>query len=106
MQIYVSSSCRRYTNVDIKEMKYEPKIAKKELVHGAYYIGTCRNASIARWHEIDQVFYHWRTKFGSKFIETICHPDDDQVYDVFVAEDIYCPTDNEIIPFENETTQS
>ena len=58
-------------------------IAKKNLKHGAYYYGTCRNAQIARWNEYDNLFYHWRNKFGNRFIETINHPDDEDHYDVF-----------------------
>jgi hypothetical protein len=65
---------------------YTAKIPKKDLVHGAYYRGRCRNALIARWDANEQKFKHWRTKFGSTFIERICHPEDDQVYDVFVVE--------------------
>jgi len=80
---------------------YTPKITKKELKHGAYYTGTCRNASEARWNANEQVFYHWRTKFGTKFIETICHPEDDKVYDVFVVE-AECTAPKEIIPFPGE----
>ena len=52
--------------------KYTPQIPKKELIHGAYYNGDCRNSCIARWNANDQLFYYWREKFGTKFIETIC----------------------------------
>lgn len=70
---------------------------KKDLKHGMYYKGTCRNAEIARWNANEQVFVHWRTKFGCKFLETIKHPDDDDVYDVFVVD---CECDPvEEIPF-------
>lgn len=65
---------------------YTPKIAKKDLKHGVYYRGRCRNAQIARWNAEDETFYHWRTKFGSKYIEAIKHPEDEQHYDVFVVE--------------------
>jgi hypothetical protein len=60
-------------------------IAKKDLIEGAYYKGHCRNAYIARWN--GTVFIYWRTKFGQKFLEEICHPEDDNIYDVFVAEE-------------------
>lgn len=59
-------------------------ISKAELEHAAYYEGKCRNATIARWDATQQRFVHWRTKFNITFLETICHPEDDQVYDVFV----------------------
>lgn len=65
---------------------YIPKIAKKDLIHGRYYSGSCRNTSEARWDGLSEVFVYWRTKFGSKFLETIKHPEDDLIFDVFVVE--------------------
>lgn len=56
---------------------------KTALQVGAYYVGVCRNARIARWD--GAVFRHWRLKFGTQFIETIKHREDDQVFDVFDA---------------------
>ena len=79
-------------------MDYTPKIAKKDLIHGAYYRGECRNAGEARWNADDELFYHWRYKFGDTFVETICHPEDDQVYDVFVVEELI-ETPAKEIPF-------
>lgn len=58
-------------------------IPKRDLIHGAYYQGRCRNATVARWDGFKQRFYHWRTKFGSTYIEAIRHPEDEQVFDVF-----------------------
>lgn len=58
-------------------------IAKKDLIHEAYYTGTCRNANVARWNGFNNKFYHHRTKFGHTYVETIKHPDDDDKYDVF-----------------------
>lgn len=63
-------------------------IPKNELVDGAYYKGTCRNADIARWSAEHQKFFHWRFKFGHTFIEEIRHPEDEQRYDVFVPEEL------------------
>jgi hypothetical protein len=79
-------------------MDYTPNIAKADLEHGAYYTGRCRNASLARWNAELGCFVHWRTKFGSKFLEEIKHPEDDQHFDVFVVES---KTENPIeeIPF-------
>jgi hypothetical protein len=65
---------------------YTPKIAKADLEHGAYYVGRCRNASLARWDANKNRFVHWRTKFGHKYLEEICHPEDDKHFDVFVVE--------------------
>jgi hypothetical protein len=67
-------------------MDYTPKIAKKDLVHGAYYYGRCRNATIARWNGDLQRFLYFRRKFGETFIEEICHPEDDKAFDVFIVE--------------------
>ena len=60
-------------------------IKKDELKHGHYYQGHCRNASIARWDAVRQFFLYRRHKFGDTFLEEICHPDDEKVYDVFLA---------------------
>ena len=79
--------------------RYIAKIAKKDLVHGAYYTGRCRNASEARWNADKQVFVHWRTKFNHTFLEEIKHPEDDQLFDVFVVESILENPSKEI-PFK------
>ena len=79
-------------------MNYIPKIPKKDLIHGAYYKGRCRNASEARWNAKLERFVHWRTKFGETFREEICHPEDEQNFDVFVVEAPCDPTKE--IPFE------
>lgn len=71
-------------------------IAKLDLVHGAYYSGHCRNATVARWNAERQVFLHWRTKFGQAFVEEIKHPDDEQRYDVFEPEAMIAAPDQEI----------
>lgn len=65
---------------------YTPVIPKASLEHGAYYQGRCRNASIARWDADRQLFVYWRTKFASTFLEEIKCPEDDILFDVFVAE--------------------
>lgn len=73
-------------------------VPKTALKHGAYYRGTCRNAQVARWNDEEQRFYHWRTKFGDRFVETIRHREDEEHYDVFDAEEeILVPTEE--IPF-------
>ena len=80
------------------EDRYIPKIAKADLVHGEYYRGRCRNASIARWNAETQRFVHWRTKFKFEYTEEICHPDDEKDFDVFVVE-ARCEPEKEI-PFD------
>jgi hypothetical protein len=69
-------------------MDYTPKIKKEDLVHGAYYNGRCRNATIARWNGITQRFIYRRVKFGNTFLELICCPEDETRYDVFIAETV------------------
>lgn len=74
-------------------MNYIAKIAKADLVHGAYYKGRCRNATEARWNAEKEYFVHWRTKFGFTYTEEIKHPEDEHYYDVFVVEEkIEVPT--------------
>lgn len=62
-------------------------IAKEELEHGAYYRGRCRNATLARWNDREERFYHWRFKWGMTFLETIKHPEDEDRWDVFFPEE-------------------
>lgn len=54
-------------------------IPKSELKAGAYYRGTCRNSTIARWS--GDFFYI----LNDGFFEEICHRDDEDRYDVFDA---------------------
>ena len=61
----------------------KPLLDKKQLEDGAYYVGRCRNASVARWNAKEDQFYHWREKFKRVFIETIKHPVDEERFDVF-----------------------
>jgi hypothetical protein len=77
------------------------RIAKKDLVDGAYYQGSCRNASVARWNGEREVFVYWRYSFGDFFLEEIKHPEDDKIYDVFIVERILSPeeTPAKEIPF-------
>jgi len=71
---------------------------KADLIHGAYYKGECRNAEEARWNAEKQLFYYWRTKWGARFLATIHHPEDDEIYDVFVVERLCDATEE--IPFD------
>jgi hypothetical protein len=59
-------------------------IRKKDLKDGCQYLGSCRNSYAATWCAKDQKFYYIRSKFGSCFAETICHPEDDNGFDLFV----------------------
>lgn len=63
--------------------RHASPMPKTVLVVGAYYIGRCRNACVARWDGTQ--FWYWRVKFNARFIESIKHRDDDDVFDVFDA---------------------
>lgn len=58
-------------------------IPLNEMKDGVYYYGKCRNADTARWDAKSQKFYHWRTKFTIRFVESIHHPENEKVFDVF-----------------------
>jgi len=77
---------------------YAAGLKKTELEDGAYYKGTCRNATEARWHAASNQFFHWRNKFGRHFVEAIKHYEDEQNFDVFNAlEKMAIPSES--IPF-------
>jgi hypothetical protein len=57
-------------------------IPKSELKNGITYQGICRNANEAIW-DVD-AFIYTRHKFGTTYLETINHYEDDDGYDVFV----------------------
>ena len=58
-------------------------LPKTSLVDGVYYVGRCRNATVARWSATRECFFHWRQKFDHIFVEEIKHPIDDDHFDVF-----------------------
>ncbi len=58
-------------------------VARKNLTHGAYYEGKCRNAKIARWNAELGLFFYNRTKFSRIFVESIKHPEDESPFDLF-----------------------
>ena len=63
----------------------EKMIAKADLIVGATYKGHCRNAQKAMWN--GRKFEYIRCKFAFEYLETICHPDDYQEFDVFYPDD-------------------
>lgn len=58
-------------------------IPKEELIHGKYYKGHCRNATVARWDDNRQRFFYWRQKFLDRWVESIDCPGDDTGFDLF-----------------------
>lgn len=59
-------------------------IPKSDLVDGAYYWGTCRNAEMARWDAQKNVFWYIRDKWHDTFVESINVIEDDDGYDLFL----------------------
>lgn len=82
-----------------------PILLKTELVDGAYYVGRCRNATIARWSAAHGCFFHWRVKFDRIFVEDISHPADENYFDVFRVVRVLAEPKFEI-PFAWRTGQS
>ena len=59
-------------------------ITKNKLEHLSYYIGICRNSSVAQWNEKENKFLYMRNKMGNYFVDKINHPEDDDGYDLFI----------------------
>jgi len=66
----------------VREYVNAGAIEKSKLVKWAWYVGGCRNTSIAQW--TGKCFQYIRNKFGSCYIEKINHFEDDDGYDLFI----------------------
>jgi len=73
-------------------------IPKNKLVNGKYYLGTCRNASVAVWNGHN--FVYMRSKFGTSFPEDINHLEDDNYFDLFVPLEIVKPEEHQIVIYK------
>ena len=81
--------------VEEKEYKefYVPRliaagaIAKADLIDGQCYVGDHRNARIGKWNAKENVFEHWRYKFGFR-LDTCNHFEDDNGFALFVPIDL------------------
>ena len=82
----------------MRNIKFLPK---SELVDGVYYRGRCRNATIAVWDAANNLFWYMRCKFGTYFEEDICHPEDDNGFDLFYPDHEGVPTLSERVDFED-----
>ena len=77
--------------VEEKEYKefYVPKliaagaIPKADLVDDQCYLGEYRNANYGKWNAKENVFEHWRYKFGFR-LDTCNHFEDDNGFALFV----------------------
>lgn len=71
--------------MSLKSGERDPNaIPKRDLEHGAYYSGYCRNANIARWDGEKEQFVFYRHKFSFVYLEAACCQEDEEHYDVFV----------------------
>jgi hypothetical protein len=78
-------------HVDEKEYRefYVPKliaagaIPKADLVDNQFYYGEYRNANVGKWNAEENVFEHWRYKFGFR-LDTCNHFEDDNGFALFV----------------------
>lgn len=63
-------------------------LPKKDMRHGWWYLGRCRNTPVAVWDGVKQEFVYLRVKFGQIFEERLPHVEDDPdgKYDVFIPE--------------------
>lgn len=62
---------------------YEKGIVRKiNLKKNHYYFGACRNSDVALWNGFE--FVYNRHKFGTYYIDTIKHIEDDNGYDLFI----------------------
>lgn len=85
------------------ERTNRPILPKVDLVDGAYYVGRCRNATVARWSASRGCFFHWRVKFSRIFVEEIKHPADEDYFDVFRVVRVLAEPKFEI-PFDTSAT--
>lgn len=80
--------CFRFSNPstpeELEQAYKDGMIRKSDLKVGHFYYGHCRNADYAMW--LGTEFVHDRYKFGTVFLETINHPEDDNGYDFFTPQ--------------------
>ena len=68
---------------ELEQAYQDGMIKRADLKNGVTYLGYCRNAYEAVWHSDKNCFTYQREKFGSTFPEDICHPEDDNGFDLF-----------------------
>ena len=80
-----------------RELYRKGIIPKKDLVKGRYYLGDCRNASVAMWNGHE--FVYIRHKMGGSFPEDINHIEDDNGFDLFIPLRETIPTEAQRIKY-------
>jgi len=73
-----------YKNFYIPRLIGAGAIPKKDLIDGRYYIGDHRIVQIAKWNQEKNIFEYKRIKYGTEFIDTCNHFEDDDGYALFV----------------------
>lgn len=74
---------REYKEFYIPRLIAAGAIPKKDLIDGQCYVGEYRNARIGKWNANENVFEHWRYKFGFR-LDTCNHFEDDNGFALFV----------------------
>lgn len=72
---------------ELEEAYKNGLVRLEDLKDRQFYFGDCRNASFAMWVKEINKFVYQRTKFGNKFLEEICHPANDDGFDIFTAQE-------------------
>lgn len=85
------------TAEQLEEAYSEGMLRPEELEDGKYYLGDCRNSTIACWSARHQTFAYNRRKFGTTYTEEIEHPVHDDGFDLFVPIAQWNPEPSEII---------
>lgn len=89
--------CGPFTSEVLEKLENLGMVAKRDLVDGVYYYGSCRNARVVKWDKDSNMFWYMRHKFGHVFKESICHPEDDDGFDLFMPVGECEPEDHEVI---------
>lgn len=92
----------KFCHHDIERASAAGFLLMKDLNHGTYYFGECRNAEVARWNDHEKRFYYIRTKFGSSFVESIEPFELDEGFDVFMPIGEAEPLEDEKVPLTKE----
>lgn len=94
MMLFISTS---FAQDDLETAYQKGMLGKNQLQNGAYYLGFCPNAFVAKWEKKEQAFfYYMREKFGNIFPEIIFHPEDDNGYNLFIPYRQVEPTAEEV----------
>jgi hypothetical protein len=88
---------KKVTPESLQEACKAGVLLKRDLEHGKYYFGQCRNAHVARWDADRQCFTYIREKFDHRFPEDIKHPEDDNGFDFFSPVCQVEPEEQEVI---------